>query len=221
MLMEMDTSSASWADLKRDWTYILGTVGWCVSASFKPPLFIRVALKWLFVYFMAIPNFQTRIFVLFFPHHRVFVASLTLYTFRLELDKYVQGLHSSLQTPEVWKKYSNHDFYVFITIWLSYLHACFSCRTSTQRCGLIWADGTRSRWCTFIEWFRWFRATSASCCMRWVFFFIVAVCWSNDGWCRIWKESFYFFWFMCCLYRTEHNVQNVFLPESDKKEHQI
>lgn len=29
--------------------------------------------------------------------------SLTRYTFRLELDKYVQGLHSSLQTPEVWQ----------------------------------------------------------------------------------------------------------------------
>lgn len=119
--------------------------------------------------------------------------------------------------PQRYKKYSNHYVYVFITIWLSYLHVWFSCRTSTQRCGPIWADGTRSRWCTFIEWFRWSRATSASCCTRWVFF-IVAVCWPNDGWCKIRKEGFYLLWFVCCLYRTEHNVQDIFLPESDIKQ---
>lgn len=73
MLTEMDTSSASWADLKRDWTYILCTVGWCVSASFKPPLFIQDALKLLFIYFLSIQNVKTRIFVLFFPHQCVFV----------------------------------------------------------------------------------------------------------------------------------------------------
>lgn len=38
------------------------------SASFKPPLFIRVALKLLFIYFLAIQNFQTRTFFVLFSH---------------------------------------------------------------------------------------------------------------------------------------------------------
>lgn len=42
-------------------------------------------------------------FFVVFPTSSCLCASLTLHTFRLELDKYVQGLHSSLQTPEVQK----------------------------------------------------------------------------------------------------------------------
>ncbi len=101
--------------------------------------------------------------------------SLTQYTFRLELDKYVQGLHSSLQTPEVlyycnnsvMKLYIHH--YIINAI-LICLCVCVSCRTLRRRCVPIWVGGTRSLWCTFIGWCSWSRATSASCCMPWVLF---------------------------------------------------
>lgn len=99
------------------------------------------------------------------------IPSLTQYTFRLELDKYVQGLHSSLQTPEVWQC-GNEVRYICCHYIINAILICVrvSCRILTPRFVPIWAGGMRSLWCTFIGWCTWSRATSASSCMPWVMF---------------------------------------------------
>lgn len=94
--------------------------------------------------------------------------SLTRDTFRLELDKYVQGLRNSLQTPEVWEKGNVAMELPCLDYVLNYVSLHASCRTWTQRCVPTWAGGMRSPWCTFIVWCSWLRATSVSCSMPWV-----------------------------------------------------
>lgn len=69
--------------------------------------------------------------------------------FRLELDKYVQGLHSSLQTPEVKSVRTRLMKGCFCRWTIAEPCVCVvcvacSCRTWRRRCDPTWPSGTRS-----------------------------------------------------------------------------
>lgn len=94
MLMGMGTSSASWGALKKDWTYILYEINLNLPALLI--LYIILLLQNL----LSCIDVVLQRHCIVAPWSNIPIPWLK-HTFRLELDKYVQGLNSSLQTPEV------------------------------------------------------------------------------------------------------------------------